>query len=64
MSDFISLSEASRLLTKSGITGVTYWQLWRRATEGKIPAERVAGRLLVKRDDLPKVADTFAPVEQ
>jgi hypothetical protein len=64
MPDYISLGEAARILSERGTPGVTYWQLWRRNNEGRIPAQRVAGRIVIKRDDLPQVAETFAaPVQ-
>jgi hypothetical protein len=61
--DYLSLGEASRLLTEGGVSAASYWQLWRRYNEGRIPALRVAGRILIKRDDLPQVAETFTPAQ-
>lgn len=63
MSDYLTLAQASRELSSNG-NPVSYWKLWSAANQGKIPVVSIAGRNLIKRDDLPKVADTFAPVEQ
>ena len=64
MSDpFVTLRQAERLLREQGHQ-ISYWQLWDRASRGLIPVETIAGRMLMRREDLPKVADTFAPVKQ
>jgi hypothetical protein len=60
MTNFLSLTAVPLHLHEQGVT-VTYNQIWRAATEGRIPAERVGGRLFVKTDDLAKVASVFAP---
>ena len=62
MSDYLTLAQASRELSSNG-NPVTYWKLWSAANQGKIPVQRIAGRNLIKRADLPKVAGVFAPVQ-
>ena len=60
MSDpFISLRQAERALREQGHS-VTYWQLWDRASRGLIPVETIAGRMLMRRDDLPKALAVIA----
>jgi len=55
---FVSLREASRLLTERGHP-VSRWQLWDRAERGLIPAERIAGRWLIRRENLLAVTVAF-----
>jgi hypothetical protein len=61
--DFLTLREASRALNEQGHP-VTYWQLWDRAERGVIPVHVIAGRRLLRRDDLPQVAEAFASTRQ
>lgn len=63
MGEKISLTEVPRHLRDKGIT-TSYNQIWRAACEGRIPAEKHGVRWFVKQDDLPKVAEVFAPAEQ
>jgi len=64
MSDqHVSLRQAESYLREQGYK-ITYWQLWDRAERGLIPVQMVAGRRLLRRDDLPRVAAAFAPSDQ
>ncbi|MCC5968405.1 MAG: hypothetical protein JJU15_00475 [Pararhodobacter sp.] len=59
----ISITDLPRALRNRGIE-VTYNAIWLAATEGRIPAEKQGKRWFVKADDLPLVADAFAPAGQ
>ena len=63
MSDYLTLAQASRELSSNG-NPVTYWKLWSAANQGKIPVVSIAGRNLIKRDDLPQAAELFTPASQ
>lgn len=52
------LPDATRALNAAGVMA-TYPQLWRAVVEGRIPAERIKRRWMIRKDDLPKIADTF-----
>ena len=59
----IPITDLPRALRAESIEA-SYHQCWRAACEGRIPAEKHGSRWFVKRDDLPLIVATFAPVEQ
>jgi hypothetical protein len=56
--NFIPLPEVPRHLREEGVAA-SYHTVWRRATEGQIPVERIGGRFFVRLDDLPQIARTL-----
>jgi hypothetical protein len=60
MTDFIGLTELPEAL-RNITTGKlpTYWRLYRKATEEAFPTYRAAGRIFVRQEDLPLIAEVF-----
>jgi hypothetical protein len=57
-SNFIALPEVPRHLRNEGVA-TNYHRVWRWATNGLIPVERIGGRFFVNMADLPEIARTF-----
>jgi hypothetical protein len=60
MHEFIGLTElpeALRQMTTSPLP--TYWRLYRKATEEAFPVYRAGGRIFVREEDLPLIAEVF-----
>ena len=60
MQNRIPLTELGRALVEHGAT-VSYPRLWRAVCDGRIPAERVGRQWFINPDDLPVIAEAFAP---
>lgn len=56
--DIITLTETPLALRELGASA-SYDYLWRRVTDGRIPARRIAGKWCIARADLPKIARTL-----
>lgn len=63
MKGHIHLTDLPKALRAEGVKA-SYNQLYRRAMEGDIPAERIGGRWYVKAHDLPAVVAAFTPAPE
>jgi hypothetical protein len=56
----LTLTDLPRALRDMGLD-VSYRRIWVAVTEGRVPAEKHGKRWMIKRADLPAVADLFKP---
>lgn len=56
--NYIPLSDLPAALAEQGATA-TYHQCWRRAADGRIPAQRFSNVWFVAKSDLPAIAALF-----
>ena len=61
--NYLTLTELPRRLREEGVA-VNYHTVWKRATNGQIPVERIGGRFFVAVADLPEIARILSKQER
>ena len=60
---WLSIGEAASKIRKRYGAGPAYSSIWAQANDGRIPAERVGGKLVIRESTLPTIAAHFKLTE-